>query len=189
MSQFVVNSSLSLALCFFLSSLLTFGAAFQTHKERERENPNPRTQNGPKIRTRSKTTPLELTDPQPDPIRDLHAPTRRRSSARRDVDPGRRDRTSGDRSGGAGDGGDARADLLRALRRARRHEESPRGSHGLDQEEQGVLERRTGYSDGRWSQLAEHAAEKGARSLRFARQLLQPTWTPHAPRERRYRCY
>ena len=34
-------------------------------------------------------------------------------------------------------GGDARADLLRVLRRARRHEESPQGLHELNQEEQG----------------------------------------------------
>ena len=35
------------------------------------------------------------------------------------------------------DGGDARADLLRVLRRAQRHEESPQGIHELDEEEQG----------------------------------------------------
>ena len=35
------------------------------------------------------------------------------------------------------DGGDARVDLLRVLRRARQHEESPQGIHELGQEEQG----------------------------------------------------
>ena len=36
-----------------------------------------------------------------------------------------------------GHGGDACVDLLRVLRRARRHEESPQGIHELNQEEQG----------------------------------------------------
>ena len=35
------------------------------------------------------------------------------------------------------DGGDACADLLPVLRRARQHEESPQGIHELGQEEQG----------------------------------------------------
>ena len=35
------------------------------------------------------------------------------------------------------DGGNARADLLRALRCGQQCEERPRGIHGLDQEEQG----------------------------------------------------
>ncbi|KAL0001573.1 hypothetical protein SO802_015354 [Lithocarpus litseifolius] len=45
------------------------------------------------------------------------------------------------------------------------------------------LERRTGFSFGWWSQLTKYAAKNGARSLCLARQLLQTTWTPHAPRE------
>ena len=71
---------------------------------------------GEKSHTRSKATPLETANPrhvpQPNPVRDVHAPAGRRRSTPRNIDPGGRDRTTGDRCGGAGDGCDARAGVL-----------------------------------------------------------------------------
>ncbi|KAB2611834.1 NAD-dependent isocitrate dehydrogenase [Pyrus ussuriensis x Pyrus communis] len=48
----------------------------------------------------------------------------------------------------------------------------------------GVLEGRAEDSDGRRRELAQRAAKKRARPVRFASKLLQPTQPPHPPRER-----
>ena len=65
----------------------------------------------------------QFRNPLPDPICDPHASTWWQSSDAVTLV--------------SCDGGDARADLLRVLRRARWYEESPQGIHELDQEGQG----------------------------------------------------
>ena len=126
--------------------------------------------------------------PLVDPIRDLHAPTRRWGATRGNFDPRGWRRPFGDERGGAGDGGDARAGVLRTLRRARRHEPGPARSDRVDPEEQGVPEGRAPDAGRRRSELAQRAAPEGARPLRLARQLLQSPWASNSPRERGYRC-
>lgn len=121
------------------------------------------------------------------PIGNLHASSRRRSAAARNPNPRRRDRTAGDERGGTGDGGDARAGVLRAVRNPRRHEARPRGGPGVDPEEQGVPQGRPEDSCRRRCELAQRPAPEGTRFVRLARQLLQPPRTADAPRERRHR--
>ena len=66
---------------------------------------------------------FQFRNPLPDSIYNPHASTWRRSSDAMTLV--------------SCDGGDARADLLRVLWRAWRHEENPQGIHELDHEEQG----------------------------------------------------